>query len=119
MMPLSSFLTHLSSLLISLSPSTELISAFSAFDDDDSGQIDVKELRDALVHTTPLEPGERALSVEEVEMVLGGFSGRRAFGGVKTLGSTKGRGDVFRYREFVGSVIGAGEGGKGKGSEEK
>ncbi len=79
----------------------------------------MKELRDALLHTTPLEAGERALSVEEVEMVLGGFSGRRAFGGGKTLGSTKGRGDVFRYREFVGSVIGAGEGGKGKGSEEK
>lgn len=119
MMPLSSFLTHLSSLLISLSPSTELIAAFSAFDDDDSGQIDVKELRDALLHTTPLETGERALSVEELEMVLGGFSGRRAFGGGKSLGSTKGRGDVFRYREFVGSVIGAGEGGKGKGGEEK
>lgn len=79
----------------------------------------MKELRDALLHTTPLEPGERALSVEEVEMVLGGFSGRRAFGGGKTLGSTKGRGEVFRYREFVGSVIGAGECGKGKGGEEK
>lgn len=79
----------------------------------------MKELRDALLHTTPLEPGERALSVEEVEMVLGGFSGRRAFGGGKNLGGTRGRGDVFRYREFVGSVIGAGEGGKGKGGEEK
>lgn len=118
-MPLSSFLTHLSSLLTPLSSSTELISAFAAFDDDDSGQIDVKELRDALLHSTPLEPGERALSVEEVEMVLGGFTGRRAFGGGKALGSTKGRGDVFRYREFVGSVMGAGEGGKGKAGEVK
>lgn len=79
----------------------------------------MRELRDALLHTTSLEPGERALSVEEVEMVLGGFSGRRAFGGGKALGSTKGRGDVFRYREFVGSVMGAGEGSKSKGGEEK
>lgn len=79
----------------------------------------MKELRDALLHTTQLEPGERALSVEEVEMVLGGFTGRRAFGGGKALGSTKGRGDVFRYREFVGNVMEAGEGGKGKTGEEK
>lgn len=79
----------------------------------------MKELRDALLHTTQLEPGERALSVEEVEMVLGGFTGRRAFGDGKALGSTKGRGDVFRYREFVGSVMEAGEGGKGKTGEEK
>lgn len=79
----------------------------------------MKELRDALLHTTPLEPGERDLSVEEVEMVLGGFSGRRAFGGGKALGSTKSRGDCFRYREFVGSVTGAGECREGKAGEEK
>ncbi len=52
-------------------------------------------------------------------MVLGGFSGRRAFGGGKGLLGAKGRGEVFRYRDFVGSVMGGGDGGKVKGAEEK
>lgn len=50
------------------------------------------------------------MSVDEVETVLAGFSGRRAFGGGKGLsGPAKGRGDVFRYRDFVGSVTGGGD----------
>ncbi|MCJ1463795.1 hypothetical protein MMC07_002404 [Pseudocyphellaria aurata] len=122
-LPLATFLSTLSSLLTPLSPSSELLSAFAAFDDDDSGQIDVHELRDALLHTSPMEFGgggdgshHRApLSVDDVETVLAGFSGRRAFGGGKGLTApAKGRGDVFRYREFVGSVTGSGEGAKGR-----
>lgn len=82
------------------------------------------ELREALLHTSQigLSGGSggthhRApLSVDEVETVLAGFSGRRAFGGGKGLaGPAKGRGDVFRYRDFVGSVTGSGgEGAKGR-----
>lgn len=122
-LPLATFLSTLSSLLTPLSPSSELLSAFAAFDDDDSGQIDVHELRDALLHTSQMEfnsgtggDHHRApMSVDEVETVLAGFSGRRAFGGGKGLsGPAKGRGDVFRYRDFVGSVTGGGnEGAKG------
>lgn len=120
-LPLATFLSTLSSLLTPLSPSSELLAAFAAFDDDDSGQIDVHELRDALLHTSQVECGggsHRApLSVDEVETVLAGFSGRRAFGGGKGLAApAKGsRGDVFRYRDFVGSVVGSGgEGAKAR-----
>ncbi|KAJ4292179.1 hypothetical protein N0V88_005808 [Collariella sp. IMI 366227] len=56
----------------------DLTSAFSAFDDDDSGQIDVAELRDALLHTAP-EPGQQPLTALDVEKVIAGFTGRRAF----------------------------------------
>ena len=55
--------------------------------------------------------GERALDEREVDQVLGGFVGKRAFG--KGLGKG-GRADVFRYNEFVGSVMGGGEMGGGK-----
>ena len=102
-----SFLHTLSSLLTPLSSQNELLNAFAAFDDDDSGQINVGELRDALLHTSP-DVGERALTDREVEQVIGGFRGKREFS--KGLGSGLGkREDVFRYRDFVGSVMG-GEG---------
>ena len=96
------FLSTLSSLLAPLSSQQELVNAFAAFDDDDSGQIDVGELRNALLHTSP-EVGERPLSEREVEQVISGFTGRRAF--AKGVGA---RGEVFRYQEFVNSVMGAG-----------
>jgi Ca2+-binding EF-hand superfamily protein len=110
------FLTTLSTLLSSLSPSSELLNAFAAFDDDDSGQIDLGELKDALLNTAP-EPGEQPLTAREVEKVLSGFSGRRAFGGKSSVGgmgmhvAAPKRGEVFRYQEFVGAVAG-GKGGK-------
>lgn len=110
-----SFLHTLSSLLSPLSSQTELLNAFAAFDDDDSGQIDVGELRDALLHTSP-EVGERALTDREVEQVVGGFKGRREFS--KGIGSGLGkREEVFRYREFVGSVMGVGDGGEREGAK--
>jgi hypothetical protein len=88
-----------------LSPPDELLAAFEAFDRDDSGQIDVGELRRALLETPP-EDGER-LNEREVDAVMGEFVGRRAFGG-KGLNATKGKGEVFRYREFMGAINGGG-----------
>lgn len=84
------------------------MNAFAAFDERDSGEIDVGELRDAVMHTAP-EGGGRVLSGREVDEVLSGFVGRRAFGKGNPVG---GRGEVFRYREWVGGVMGAGEEGK-------
>lgn len=87
--------------------------AFSAFDADDSGQIDVGELREALITTLP-EAGEeqRRLSEREVDMVMEGFTGRRAFkrGAVaNTAGlGTGARKEVFRYGDFVKGIWGAG-----------
>ena len=85
-----------------------MLNAFAAFDDHDSGEIDVGELKDAVMHTAP-EVGERVLGGREVDEVLGGFVGRRAFGKGNPTG---GRGEVFRYREWVGGVMGVGEEGK-------
>ncbi|KAF4626991.1 hypothetical protein G7Y89_g11164 [Cudoniella acicularis] len=101
---LPAYLNSLAGLLASLSPSQELLSAFSAFDEDDSGQIDVSELRDALLHTAP-EPGERPLTEREIDRVMGGFTGRRAFSKHSAVGMGK-RGEVFKYQEFVSSVAG-------------
>ncbi|KAL8860224.1 MAG: hypothetical protein Q9178_003195 [Gyalolechia marmorata] len=101
-----SFLNTLSTLLAPLSSQQELLNAFAAFDEDDSGQIDVKELKDALLHTSP-EAGERAMTERELEGVLEGFTGRRAFG--KGMGHGA-RGEVFRYPEFMASIMGGAEG---------
>jgi len=110
------FLSSLAAALVSLSPSSELLSAFSAFDDDDSGQIDLAELRDALLHTAP-EPGERALTEAEVDRVMNGFTGRRAFSKSKSGGLGK-RGEVFRYQDFVHSVLGGNGASDGASTEE-
>ncbi|KAL9044694.1 MAG: hypothetical protein Q9214_002188 [Letrouitia sp. 1 TL-2023] len=97
-----SFLHALSNLLAPLSSQQELLSAFAAFDDDDSGQIDVNELKDALLHTSP-DAGARPMTEMEVDQILSGFTGRRAF----TRGSGHGkRGEVFRYQEFITSIMG-------------
>ncbi|KAL0473410.1 calmodulin [Neurospora intermedia] len=124
-MTMAVFFNSIATALSSLSPSGELLSAFSAFDDDDSGQIDVAELRDALLNTAP-EPGERPLTSLEVDKVMAGFTGRRAFaqnsqrttglGGVGGGGANK-RGEVFRYQEFVKLIQGTGNGGE-QGSED-
>lgn len=109
---LATFLNTLSDLLSGLSRSNELSAAFEAFDDGDDGQIDLVELKDALLHTAP-EPGERKLTEREIDMVVEGFSGRRAFGkGGKSLG----RGEVFRYQEFMASLTGGNGGENGEGA---
>lgn len=105
-MPLAAFLSSLAELLSALSPSAELVSAFSAFDDDDSGQIDVADLRDTLLRTAP-EPGQRALTAAEVDKVMEGFTGRRAFNRNMNAQLGAKRGDVFKYQEFVGSIMGS------------
>ncbi|KAI4158908.1 MAG: hypothetical protein L6R39_000467 [Caloplaca ligustica] len=102
------FLNTLSTLLAPFSSQKELMNAFAAFDEDDSGQIDVNELRDALLRTSP-EAGNRAITESEIDQVVGEFTGRREFGKGRGQG---GRGEVFRYPEFVGSIMGAGEGGQ-------
>lgn len=104
-MSMAAFLTQISTLLSALSPGSELLNAFSAFDDDDSGQVDLAELRETLLTTQP-EKGVEPLRESEVDRVLGGFSGRRAFG--RQLSGK--RGEVFKYGEFVSSVGGKGEG---------
>ncbi|KAL8986390.1 MAG: hypothetical protein Q9205_000170 [Flavoplaca limonia] len=100
------FLNTLSTLLAPLSSQQELLNAFAAFDEDDSGQIDVKELKDALLHTSP-EAGERPMTEREVDNVFEGFTGRRAF--VKGLGHGA-RGEVFKYPEFMATIMGGTEG---------
>ncbi|KAL8965783.1 MAG: hypothetical protein Q9183_003689 [Haloplaca sp. 2 TL-2023] len=97
------FLNTLSTLLAPLSSQQELLNAFAAFDEDDSGQIDVKELRDALLHTCP-EAGGRPMTEKEVDEVVNGFTGRRAFG--KSMNHGR-RGDVFRYQDFMASIMGS------------
>ncbi|KAI1102963.1 EF-hand [Jackrogersella minutella] len=107
---LAVFLNSIATRLAAMSPSAELLSAFSAFDDDDSGQVDLTELRDALLYTAP-EPGERALTPLEVDKIMIGFSGRRAFSKSMAGGLSK-RGEVFKYQDFVNSIVG------GNGSSE-
>ncbi|KAI1432937.1 EF-hand [Xylaria sp. CBS 124048] len=110
-MSLATFLNSIATPLAALSPAAELLSAFSAFDDDDSGQVDVGELRDALLRT-PAEPGEHVLTAAEVDKIIAGFSGRRAFSksSMTSGGGLAGprRGEVFRYQEFVNSIMGVG-----------
>lgn len=108
-MTLAVFLNSIATTLASMSPSSELLSALSAFDDDDSGQIDLAELRDALLHTTP-EPGEKALTPAEVDRIMAGFSGRRAFSKSSMSGGLGKRGEVFKYQDFVNSIVGGGNG---------
>ena len=108
-MNLARYLDTLSGPLAELSQPEELLAAFGAFDVDDSGQIDVAELKRALA-----EEGE--MSEREVESVLAEFSGRRAFG-AKGTHVAKGKGEVFRYREFMGAVGGGNGGDAGLGGE--
>lgn len=112
---LPQYLNQLANLLVGLSPQQELLNAFSAFDDDDSGQIDVAELKAALLNTAP-DPGERPLSIQDIDRATEGFTGRRilsrnavGISGVRGLNipaSKRSGGDVFRYQEFVANLMG-------------
>ena len=113
---LPQYLNQLASLLAALSPPQELLNAFSAFDDDDSGQIDVAELKSALLTTLP-DPGEQRLAERDVDRALEGYTGRRILGrnttgisGVRGINNTpaakRNGGDVFRYQEFVANLTG-------------
>lgn len=111
----AAYLNSLAGSLASLSEGPELLSAFSAFDDDDSGQVDLAELRRALLDTPPEEG--RAPSSAEVDRILGDFSGRRAFSKTSHGGAPR-RGEVFKYHDFVNSVTGGGGGGANGASPE-
>lgn len=105
------YLNSLADILSAISPSSELISAFSAFDEDDSGQIDLIEFKDALLKTTP-DPGVTPLTEGEIDSLMTDFVGRRAF--IKNAGGGLGkRGEVFKYHDFVASISG------GPGTDEK
>ncbi|KAI9668688.1 MAG: hypothetical protein M1829_005301 [Trizodia sp. TS-e1964] len=102
---LPQFLTQLSTLLSSISSPQELLSAFAAFDEDDSGQIEITELRDALLRAAP-EPGELGIDERELKSITEGFLERRAFSKKQSI--TSKRGEVFKYQEFIAAVGGAG-----------
>lgn len=104
---LATYLNSIASSLAPLSDPNELLAAFSAFDDDDSGQIAVDELRDALLHTAP-EAGERRLTERDIDAVVDGFSGRRAFSRSQVGKASMAKDEVFRYREFVAGINGGG-----------
>lgn len=116
---LAKYLEILSAPLAELSSNEELEAAFEAFDRDDSGQIDVGELRRALLITGP-DVGEEDLRMDEqdVDAILGDFRGRRAFGGRGGGGGKFGggggpKGEVFRWKQFMGAVQGVGVGEQG------
>ena len=113
---LAAFLNSLAEALAALSPSAELLSAFSAFDDDDSGQVDVTELRNALLNTVP-EPGQRALTAADVDKVMDGFTGRRAFNRNMNAQLGAKRGEVFKYQDFVNSIMGSNGGSEGNSQD--
>lgn len=100
---LPTYLNSIATLLASLSPPTELTSAFAAFDEDDSGQVDLAELRDALLNTAP-DAGEQPLTAREVDTVMNKYTSRRAFG--RSMAGMGKRGEVFKYQEFVSSLAG-------------
>ncbi|KAJ2906827.1 hypothetical protein MKZ38_010325 [Zalerion maritima] len=115
-MTLAAFLNSLATALAAMSPNTELLSAFSAFDNDDDGQVDLVDLRDSLLHTAP-EPGESPLTAMEIDRIMHGFTGRRAFNKHMSSGLGK-RGEVFKYQNFVSSIVGGNGGGENKEEEE-
>lgn len=106
---LSRFLDGLATPMRDLSEPEELAAAFAAFDVDDSGQIDLAELRSAVLDAARAD-GE-AMSGSMVDGILDEFRARRAFGSRGVLGKELGagtRGDVFRYRDFMSAITGAG-----------
>ncbi|KAK0248687.1 hypothetical protein B0A54_12228 [Friedmanniomyces endolithicus] len=113
---LAKYLDSLSAPLASLSHPDELRAAFEAFDTDDSGQIDVGELRRALLSTAP-EPGQEEserLSEREVDGILREFTSRRHFGGSGFNGNRAvAKGEVFRYRDFMAGISGGAGSGAG------
>ena len=110
---LAAYLSVLATPLRNLSDQSELRDALSAFDEDDCGQVDAAELRDALLATVP-EPGERNLTGPEIDAVMGAFTGRRAFtksrgfASVGAAAAEKKKGEVFKYLDFVNAIHGVG-----------
>ena len=101
---LGAYLNLLASDLTRLSRQDELMAAFSAFDNDDSGQIDIGELKDALLNTAP-ESGS-SLTEREIEEAMEGFVGRRVLKKGQVNSSLGGKKDVFRYGDFTSTIWG-------------
>jgi Ca2+-binding EF-hand superfamily protein len=101
---LGAYLNLLAGDMAQLSRQDELIAAFSAFDDDDSGQVDVAELRDAVLNTAP--EGGPPLSPQQVDAALEGFVGRRVLKKGQVNSGLGGKKEVFRYGDFVTGIWG-------------
>jgi Ca2+-binding EF-hand superfamily protein len=127
---LASYLSTLTRDFLKLDRRDQVMAAFSAFDADDNGQIDVAELREALMTTMPVADddefgGGRVLSAADVDAAMEGFVGRRvlrkgqihAGGGGLAMGKGAKGGDVFRYGDFATNVWGSNA--NGRGSEEQ
>ena len=56
------------------------------------------------------EPGEKALTASEIDKIMNGFTGRRAFNRNMNAHLGAKRGEVFKYQEFVGSIMGSNNG---------
>lgn len=84
------FLTHLTNLTSTTSPRDEIIGAFTAFDENDSGYVNYEELKRELVGS-----GNRRMTVEQVEGTLGGV--------VERTGRNRGR---VGYGRLVDGVLG-------------
>lgn len=104
---LPAFLTIIAELLEPFSSSTELENALVAFDEDDSGQIDLADLREALVHPAPEDGSDHLILTEsEIDEVVRGFTSRSTLSRTP-VSKRLVRGEVFRYEEFVSSITGA------------
>ena len=106
---LAQYLSNLATPLARLSSPDELLAALAAFDDDDSGQVGMGLLLDAVCE------GPGGLPRRDVAAAVDPFVGKRAFGGA---GMGGGREEVFRYREWVAGLGAAGEEGRKEGRGE-
>jgi len=89
------FLTHLTVLSQSVSPRDDIIGAFTAFDESDSGYVDYEELKSAL-----LGSGTMRMTAEEVDAVVGAS--------VERGGRRRG---MVAYARFCDAVLGERRGG--------
>ena len=64
------------------------------------------ELRDALLNTAPTEPGVHRLAEGDITKVMSDFTARKEFSRSMTGKLPGKKGDVFKYRDFVGSIAG-------------
>ena len=106
-----------------MSSPEELAAAFAALDEDDSGRIDVQALKKAVLQSAHDDDDLRyhssdALTEAQLDNVMRDFTGRRAFGKSMMSGnSAASRGDVFRWKDFVGSLSGNSKDGRKEGRE--
>lgn len=104
------YLQSIAGPLARLSAPSELAEALSAFDDDDSGQIDVAELREALLNTNGGKDGwKHQLAAKEIDRAMDGFTSKRAFSKSHSGGLGSNKTDVFKYREWIDSLSSGGD----------